>query len=348
MKRAPSPARRARTLLAVGLVSLASVAASVGGPPRTPEEHRRGGVQTFRSLPDWTPVQSRTELAAYLAAQQAPSAFPFFSHVAQFWQSYGAISQATPSSTFDLGHHLRAVGTGVAHGFEFGLKACYEATVGHLAEASANGPTAEEQLAARVALDYADFIRGRRPQDYDHLARLNELWQAAPLWGDNVLRKWERRFALSTEYGAKAAWGWVMHQVDGSEPAAPPATALLLNRWPASGAELPALKKVRDLGGGVLATLPRRATFTDYAVPLAQQGVRFEEVAGNQGPILVSVLMPPEAAPVIEARLLLTQPVLTRPDIERRWLAVPVPELADALCAWAARPELQVDHIYDF
>ena len=58
--------------------------------------------------------------------------------------------------------------------------------------------------------------------------------------------------------------------------------------------------------------------------------------------------MPPEAAPVNEARLLLTQPVLTRPDIERRWLAVPVPELADALRAWAARPELQVDHIYDF
>jgi hypothetical protein len=162
-----------------------------------------------------------------------------------------------------------------------------------------------------------------------------------------MLRKWERRFALSTEYGAKAAWAWAMRKLDDAPPPAP-TTALLLNHWPASSAELPALKKVRDLNGSVLATVPKRATFTGYAGPLAQQGVRFEEVAGNQGTILVSVLMPPEAAAVNEARLLLTQPVLTRPDIERRWLAVPVPELADALRAWAARPELQVDHIYDF
>lgn len=333
---------------AIGLASFTGLAANGDGAPRTPPEHRRGGVQTFRSVPELTPVQSRAELASYLAAQKAPSAFPFFSHVAQFWQSYGAISQATPSSTFDLGYHLRTAGTGVSHGFEFGLKACYEATVGQLAEASASGPTAEEQLAARVAQDHAEFVRSRRPQDYDHLAQLKALWQATPLWGDNLLRKWERRFALSTEYGAKAAWAWAMRRLDDSAPPPPPTTALLLNQWPASSAELPALKHVRDLSGGVLATLPRRAAFTGYAAPLAQQGVRFEEVAGNQGPILVSVLLPREATAVNEARLLLAQPVLTRPDTERRWLVVPVPELADALRAWAARPELQVDHIYDF
>lgn len=331
-----------------GLAALAAVAANAPGDPRTPPEHRRGGVQTFRALPDWRPVQSRAELATYLAAQKPPSAFPFFSHVAQFWQSYGAISQAAPSTTFDAGYHLRAAGTGAANGFEFGLKACYEATVGQLAEASASGPTAEDQLAARVAQDYAEFIRSRRPQDYDHVARLKELWQATPLWGSDVLRKWERRFALSTEYGAKAAWGWLLHKLDKPESAPPATTALLIDRWPASSTDLPELKRLRDLNGGVLAAVPRRAVFTGYADKLAQQGVRFEEVAGNQGPILVSLIAPREAAPVTEARLLFAQPVLTDPETERRWLTVPVPQLADALRAWAARPELRVEHLYDF
>ncbi|WP_374565033.1 hypothetical protein [Ideonella sp.] len=347
-RRLPQAPRRAVALLVIGLAAWAGVSAA-DGLSRTPDEHRRGGVQTYRSLPEWRPVQSQAELADYLAAQRAPSAFPFFSQVAQFWQSYGEISQATPSQTFDAGYHLRSIMIGLQTSAEYSLKACYEATVGRLAEASATGPTAEEQLAARVAQDHATFIRSRPAREYDYGARLKELWQATPLWGDDLLRKWERRFALSTEYGAKAAYGWLMQQVD--KPASPPppaTTALLLDRWPSGAAELPAMKRLRDLGTGVLVSVPRRGGFTHHAGVLARQGVQIAEVAGNQGPILVSLLTPRDAAPVAEARLLFAQPVLTRPDTERRWLTVPVPQLADALRAWTARPELQVEHLYDY
>lgn len=347
-RRLPHPPRRALALLAAGLATW-GCASAVDGVSRTPDEHRRGGVQTFRSLPEWRPVQSRAELADYLGTQGAPSAFPFFSHVAQFWQSYGEISQATPSHTFDAGYHLRSIGVGLQTSVEYGLKACYEATVGRLAEASATGPTAEEQLAARVAQDHAAFIRSRPAQDYDYVARLKELWQTTPLWGDDLLRKWERRFALSTEYGAKAAYGWLMQHVNKPPSPPPPATtALLLDRWPGAAAELPAMKRLRDVNIGVLVSVPRRAAFTHHASVLARQGVQFAEVAGNQGPILVSLLTPRDAAPVAEARLLFAQPVLTQTDTERRWLTVPVPQLADALRAWAARPELQVEHLYDY
>lgn len=334
-------------LVVAGLVALVTVAH--GGPvdPRTPAEHRRGGVQTFRGLPDWTPVQAKADLAGYLAAQKPPSAFPFFSQVAQFWQSYGEISRASPNTSFDLGHHLHVIGVGISHGFEFTLKACYEGTVGQLTEASANGPTAEEQLGARVAQDHAAFIASHRAQDYDHAARLKELWQTVPLWGDDPLRKWERRFALSTEYGAKAAWSWVMNKVGGSVPAQP-TTAVLLTQWPAEPAELPQLKRVGSLGGSVLATMPRRAALSSHAGALARQGVHIEEVAGNLGPIVVSLRLPRDAAPIDEGRLLFTQPVLTDPGQERRWLVVPVPQLADSLRAWGQRPEVQVDHLYDF
>ena len=334
-------------LVAAALVSLGGIVNGASGDPRTPAEHRRGGVQTFRGLPDWTPVQDKADLAGYLAAQQPPSRFPFFSQVAQFWQSYGEITRASPGTSFDLGHHLHVIGTGIAHGFEFGLKACYEATVGQLTEASANGQTAEEQLAARVAQDHAAFIANHRPQEYDHAARLKELWQAVPWWGDDPLRKWERRFALSTEYGAKAAWSWVMNKLDGPAPARP-TTAVLLDRWPGVPADVPELKRVQDLGGSVLATVPRRGALTGHANALARQGVRIEEVAGNLGPIVASVMMPRDAAPLGEGQLLFIQPVLSQPGMERRWLTVPVPQLTDALRAWGLRPEVRVDHLYDY
>lgn len=335
----------AASLAGVGCLAVAAANGS-NGDPRTPGEHRRGGVQTFRSLPDWTPVQNKAELAAYLAANKPPSAFPFFSQIAQFWQSYGEISRASPSTAFDLGYHLHVAGVGISHGLEYALKACYEATVGQLAEASANGPTAEEQLAARVAQDHAVFIARHRPQDYDHAARLKELWQTVPLWGDDLLRKWERRFALSTEYGAKAAWSWAMNKIDG--PATQSTTAVLLNQWPAVPAELPELKRVGNVGGSVLATVPRRSALATHAAALARQGVHIEEVAGNLGPIVVSLRMPLDAAPIDEGRLLFAQPQLTQPGMERRWLTVPVPQLSNALRAWGQRPEVQVDHLYDF
>ncbi|MEK8031130.1 hypothetical protein AACH06_09920 [Ideonella sp. DXS29W] len=318
------------------------------GAPRTPNDQRRAGVLTFYSVSEWMPVHSRTELATYLAAHKPPSAFPFFSHVAQFWQSYGELSQASPAASTDLRYHLRANGEGIAHGFEFTLKACYEATIGRLAEATADAPTPEDELGARVAQDYARFIQQHRSHDYDHLARLKELWQATPLWDDNAVRKWERRFALTTEYGAKAAWGWLLQRLDDPAPAAEGTTALILNAWPADAERWPALKRMRTLEGGVLATVPRRTGLTTQGPSLAQQGIQFEEVAGNRGDIVVSLRAPRDANAVEAGRLVFAQPLLTLADHERRWVTVPVPQLASALRSWAARPELQVEHIYDF
>ena len=59
-----------------------------------PAEHRRGAEQTFLTYPEWFLVHSPAEYAAYVR-DHTPTLFPFFGHIRQFWQGYGAVYSAT-------------------------------------------------------------------------------------------------------------------------------------------------------------------------------------------------------------------------------------------------------------
>ena len=52
-----------------------------------------------------------------------------------------------------------------------------------------------------------DFIRVLPWYEYDFAKQLKTLWTQVPATGPHALRKWERRFALSTEWGIKAIYG---------------------------------------------------------------------------------------------------------------------------------------------
>ena len=97
-----------------------------------------------------------------------------------------------------------------------------------------------------------------------------------------------------------------------------------------------------------MAVLPRYQPFTERANELASQGVRFTEIAGNRGDILVSVLAPTSSPSTLDhSRLLFSQPLLTQPGISRRAIAVPVAELHNLLIAVDDGPA-QLEHVYDF
>ena len=334
-------------LVLAGLFSKAAAADAVA----TPNEHRRGAEQTFLTFPEWYLVHSPAELAQYLAVQRAPSAFPWAGHVAQFWQGYRAVTRETGEQPFNAGYHLMVSVIGASTTVEYTLRAAYEATVGRLAEATSDGrPTAEERLAARVAQAYVDFIRIDPWYLFDFAAPLRELWTATPGLGDNLLRKWERRFALTTEYVVKAGYAWLIKLGTRSvyEPARP-VTAIVLDR-----AAQPLSRDLRDLRrldtgtDDVVVTVPRYRAFTSYAQALAAQGLTFREIAGNRGPIVASVIVRSDAPPAKEPlRTVCVQPILTQRGWERRVVALPVAELAPQLRRWRAA-DVQVEHLYDY
>ena len=330
---------------------LATAVAAQSPPPVTPEADRRGPEQTFLTVPEWFLVHSPAEYAEFLRSRP-PSEFPYFGHIGQFWQTYAAVYGATKDEyPFNGGYHVMVSVIGTSTTAEYGLKSAYETLVGRLTELTVNGGTTEEDaFATRVAGDYVDFIRIAPWYEYDFALRLRELWETS-LWGPNPLRKWERKYALTTEYAAKAIYGWVIKKLTKLSYDEPlPVTAVLLDRLPPlSHPEVPELSVLEQRpDGSVLVSVPRYQPFTHYASVLAREGATFLEIAGNRGEIVVSALVPTGWAPERPGyRIFLTQPILTQPDKQRVVFAVPVASLAQALNA-LARPPARIEHIYDF
>lgn len=316
--------------------AIASAAPSDGPPPLTPPEHRRGAEQTYLTFPEWFLVHSPAEYASYLARERcgrAPSAFPYFGHVDQFWDSYAAVSgAAAEAGDVNLGYHVMVLVIGSSTTVEYALKAAYESTVGRLAEAARTQAVAEDCVAAQVAQDYVDFIRVQPWYEYDFVKALRRLWaQPAagdPAWGD-VLRRWERRWFLSTEYAVKAAYGWLIKKATKAAYEEPlPVTAIVTDR-------------------GTLLTVPRYEAFMPAAQALAAQGLNFREIAGNRGRVLVSVWLRDGAnAPGLSGTLF-EQPILTEPGMRRVVAAVPVDQLAELLRQWQGAG-VKLEHVYDY
>jgi hypothetical protein len=298
------PKRFARGLAAALAVAAAAVHAAdiapvVADPPAvlTAPEDRRTPDQTFLTFPEWYLVHSPAEYARYLSRSEPPSAFPLFAHIGQFWQGYLAVNREVAKYPFNGGYHLMVMVIGPSTTVEYALKGVYEHTVGRLAEATVGGtaPVPEERLYAGYAQAYVDFIRVEPWYKFDFLAPLAGLWAELPLSGPNLIRRWERRFALTTELLVKEGYARLIKLGTQSVYAAPkPVTAVVLSKAPEPDAATYPDYAARPSAEGleVLATIPRYEPFTAYSRWLAGQGIDFREIAGNDGEVLVSVLVP--------------------------------------------------------
>ena len=338
--------------MATDPMAAAPVAASAAaGPLTAPPEHRRPPDQTFLTFPEWFLVHSPAEYARYLASGARPSAFPLFAHIGQFWQAYAAVTREVRRYPFNAGYHLMICVIGTSTTVEYALKGAYEHTIGRLAEATVSGgePVPEERFAAAYAQRYVDFIRVDPWYLFDFGAELKTLWSDAPVSGANLVRRWERRFLLTTELLVKSGYGklitWATHSI---YDAPKPVTAVVLTAMPPRDAAHPDFAVLQTAGAQVLATVPRYEGFTTYARWLAAGHVDFREIAGNDGDVLVSLLVPATWRPEADARLLFEQPVLTAPGRKRSVLALPIARLGALLRGVDRQPGVQVEHVYDF
>jgi hypothetical protein len=313
----------------------------------TPPEHRRGPEQTFLTYPEWFLVHSPAEYAEYVR-DHTPTQFPFIGHTRQFWQGYGAVTRATRDYPFNFGYHAMVMVIGTSTSVEYVIRAAYEAMIGRLSELAAPRRLSEEdRYAAKVAQDYVDFIRDTPWYEYDFAKKLAGLWKETSLFGPDFVRKWERKYALTTEYLIKGGYAWLIKKATKAAYEEPlPVTAVVIDRLPAGfEKDFPKTQVVRS-GDPTLVLVPRYDRFMYYAAGLAAKGANFREIAGN-GPnalILVSALVP--AAWQADG-VLFEQPVLTRPQTKRVVLAVPVGSLAPLLNRLAA-DGARLEHVYDY
>jgi len=324
-------------------VSLCASAATLA-----PREHQRLPDQTFLTYPEWFLVFSPAEFATFVRSHP-PSDFPFLGHIRQFWQGYDAVwNQTRGRYPFNGGYHLMIMVIGTSTTVEYAFRSVYETLFGRLAELTrTHGMTEEERLGARYAQDYVDFIRVDPWYEFDFTSRLRRLWFDTSLTGPDMIRKWERKYALTSELGVKAIYGYLIKLGTKTvyDPALP-TTAVVIDRLPASPiANLSVMQRYGD--GSALVTIPRYEGFKTAATELARQGVQFREIAGNRGPILLSVIEHGNAPAALRDAAFLRQPIITEPGKERLLVTVPVDALSPALNS-IHTSGVQVEHVFDY
>lgn len=317
------------------------------------EKNRRPVEDSYFSYPEWYIVWSYEERAQFLP-KNLPSGFPYFASIAQYWRDYCFLCGLTQSRhQFNFGDHLSSFVLGASFALEYSIRGAYEQTIGRVSEWTSSHELVEEDAyAARVAREYADFVYIRPFYEFHFAHALKQLWKETPLWGNHPVRKWERKFILSTDYGLEAIYAEFLqaasHITYGIESA--DTYAWIENVPDTLFVEFPRIKNVKQVAPqSYVVVIPRYQESTDLAVKLAQRDIRFVQIAGNDE-ILLTAVAPQNwnyDLPAGEGSLLFTEDFLTRSDMKRIALECPVRSLHMALKDLSARG-VKIEHVYDY
>jgi hypothetical protein len=309
----------------------------------------REEASTYLTLPEWYIVYNTDEYAQALATRP-PSAFPYVGSIRQYWRYYGAACSATKGVyPFSGGNHLMLAVIGSSFSIEYALKGLYENTFGRLSQWWGGYDTPEDAFARTTAAEYGTFMHTVPWYDFPFSQKLAALWTTVPSRGPHMVRKWERRLALSAEYSVKAVYGRVIglgsHATYGEED------LLVRAQVQNAGADVFAdgvVKRVSATGDtSAVVAIPRYEAFTNRTRLMLQQGVQFISIAGNDE-ILMTVLAPSGwSVPDPAATVILDERLLTNVTTRRIAMKVPVAALhvvVPKIEASGAR----LEHLYDY
>ena len=332
-----------------------SVSSRTQPPPRAPQSiigklpgYVREEASTFLTLPEWFIVYNTEEYARFIGGH-GPSRFPYGGSIAQYWRYYGGMCRATKGVyPFSGGNHMMLAVIGSSFTTEYLVKGLYEKTVGRLTESIAGRDTPEDVFAQKTALEYGSFMHTVPWYEFPFFSKIGRLWRETPAMGPHVLRKWERKLALTAEFTAKGIYGWLIGVSSG---AAYGAEDLRIHAWienvPDAVFADNVVRKVEQVGPrSYIVTLPRYEAFTIRAKLLVKQGVRFVEIAGNDD-ILVTIVAGGAIEPGAGVTAVLDERFLTDNPSHRVALTVPVRSLHDVIMR-LEKSGATIEHIYDY
>jgi hypothetical protein len=333
-------------LVAVGLIApVAYIEGScgsdaVGGAAYQPilakPADQRPEARSLLTYPEWHIVYSADSFGRHLISE-APSAYPFLGDIAGFWSSYCAVNRAAdPGDAGDAKVMLYTIG--YSFSIEMLVKAVYENTLGRLSESIGGWKSPADGYARDVQQSYGDFMHETPWYQFGFGEALSKLWDVE----GSGFRQWERRLALSAEYGVKSGYagliGWATGATIGPDETrmrvvidAPPAQVLPLG------------KDIKPVGEGVY-DMPRYARFTQISDGLSRQGIAVQEIAGNDD-IFVTIAAPRGTEPL--GKPLFAMPLADEPQLERQGVLIKVADLSASLASLTAKGAA-LEHVYDY
>jgi len=308
---------------------------------------RRPEAQTWLTYPEWSIVYSAETYGRYLAAGNRPSGFAHWRQIRGFWSGLCAVNRAAAASGGSGDYKVMLYTIGLSFSAEMLVKGAYENTLGRLAEWIGGHRSADDAYNARIWLHYAAFMHETPWYRFGFGRALSGLWSTES--GGAGLRHWERRFALSLEYGVKAVYAGAIGWASGATLGRDETTLRFVARAePAALAAIDSrLRPVGRLGGGLTAVeASRYAQFSDLLARLSASRVEIVEIAGNDD-IFVTLLVrdgyraPPGGLALFEI------PLDDRPGWRRVGLNLKVPRLL-ALMRETRAGGGEIEHVYDY
>lgn len=310
--------------------------------------YQRAEINTYLTYPEWSIVHAYEDLAAVMR-RTSESDYDYFGSIRRYWGSLCRISTlASSRGTVSGEYKLMLYTIGLSFAGEMGIKGAYEKTLGRVtAWTAAPERTPEDAFALAVADDYAKFLRQTPWYEYPFGATLQSYWRETPLTGGNVIRKIERRVALSLEWGLKALYAKVIAIGAAASPAPLRIRSVVENL---ANDDLDAdrrITRIETRGNHSIIETDRYAVFTEIIRGLAARNRDFSEIAGNRN-ILVTVFAGAATVPAtVPGKLLIAVPVETRPGAYRLALDVKVADLTKLIRALDGA-NLVLDHVYDY
>jgi hypothetical protein len=319
-----------------------------GAPYRAilPAVERRAEGRTWLTYPEWHIVYEADSYARHLASGAPPSGFGFGKQITSFWSSYCTLNRVTAGSASAGDAKVMIYTIGISYSVELAVKAVYENTIGRLFEWLGGWRSADDRYAARVQAQYGAFMHETPWYSFPFGKAFAGAWRTDGKGAQ--VRHWERRFALSAEYGVKAGYARLIGAASGAALGRDELTLRFVARGrPGALAAIdPRLKPVGTLAGGLtVVEAPRYAQFSELLGRMAAKNVRLVEIAGNDD-IFITTLVPEGSAVPRGTTMLMTMPV-ERAGWRRVGLSTKVPNLLATMRAVQAGGGT-VEHVYDY
>jgi hypothetical protein len=307
---------------------------------------QRDETRTWLTYPEWHIVYSAESFARFLANGSPPSHYHYLRDVRGFWSGYCAMNQATAGRA-GADSRVMLYTIGLSYSAELLAKAAYENTLGRIAEWLGGWTSADDRYAARVQQSYGAFMHETPWYEFPFGAAFSGLWRTSEPHA--LFRHWERRLALSGEYGVKTGYAKLIGLASGASLGRDERTLrFVVDGTPQSIRAVDRrLTPVANLGRGLTAVeAPRYEQFTQLLLKLANKPVELVEISGNDD-IYLTLLMPPGAELPGPAVHLLTTPVDEAGGWRRVGLSAKVPELLGVI-RQALQQGGRVEHVYDY
>ena len=180
--------------------------------------------------------------------------------------------------------------------------------------------------------------------------KLQGLWNDTSRWGPDPIRKWERKLALTIEYGGKFLYGSFTNLgAQATYGGADVEKIYAVTRGVTDDMQSQDLEIAKEIDAERdLLRVTRFEYFSNTVPGLLERGVQFEEIAGNHE-ILFTLLGPEDADYNFEyGDYLFDLPILTQPGQTRAAIKVRVGDMGLFFEELKTRENLRFEHMYDY